>query len=143
MTRITSRIAEAKGALVDLLRARPALDGVHVTWGIEEIGDEAICILDIEPSTQTAAAIGRTRREETFTIGVQVTCIAAFDSPQRALTSRSVDLAGEVERLLVDDPTLGDVVRLAEVAGVALYEPADGAGREARVDMRITCRQRI
>jgi hypothetical protein len=143
MTRITSRIAEAKGALVDLLRARPALAGVHVTWGIEEIGDEAICVLDIDPSAQAAAAIGRTRREETFTINLEVTCIAAFEASQRTLTARAVALAGDVEQLLVDNPTLGDVVRVAEVAGVALSEPADGAQREARVPMRITCRQRI
>ena len=96
MTYRGTTMAAARRALRDLLAARPALAGVPVGYGdpIEGAGREHLWLGAAQTDRQEAVALGRHRRDETYTINVHVD-VATRRDPADSET-RAVQLAWEV-----------------------------------------------
>lgn len=142
----TSTIVSFKSSLDTTLSARAGLSGVLITRGIEPVDmsvPELLVIGDVTRSEQTAAALGRQRREENYTVEIEVTVVGHHADDQDTLSERAMTIASEVEDALRDDCSVGGVVRVAQVAEIGLQEASDGNQRWARVPMRIRVDQRI
>lgn len=149
-----STIPAAKGALVALLDAIPALAG-NVTWGVPRdagAGREWIMVGDVR-GEQSAGPMGRRphHRDERYTIVVLIDVVRSnLDSPQ-STAERAFELAAYAEDAIRRDPNLGlnvgDVSRgrlEAYVSRTDLTEPpGDGQERSARVTMFVECVARI
>lgn len=144
----TSTIWTLKGNLLAQLRARPGLAGVQITWGIPaaKLEPDWICLRDVvDPAGQETAALGHMRREERYELRIVISVVRQFSEDQEVVAERARVLAAEIEDQLRSDPTVNGAVRTALVVGLSLEEPVDSktAEREARVTVRVACRQRI
>lgn len=142
----TSTIQALRKALHARLVARGGLSGVQISLGIPTSKPEPEWIMiggARDPGDQEAAALGQLRREEHYHLWIDVSVVRPFDDDQVTTTDRAFALAAEVEDELRSDASVGGVVRIAQVVGMALAEPADATEREGRIVMRIDVRQRI
>jgi hypothetical protein len=142
----TSTIVAFKRALHAALVARVGLAGVLVTRGVEPVDQmvtELVVIGDVTRSSQTAAALGRQRREEDYSLDVEVSVLGHHADDPDALAERAAALVAEVEAELRSNIDVGGVVRTAQVASVGLQEGSDGNQRWAVMPMSVTVRQRI
>lgn len=148
----TSVIPAVKAALVtEITAAVPA--GVSVVWGDPRGGREPdTVIVGNVTGEQAAAALGRQRRRETFTVQVHVTVERPDLQTPQAVAERAYVIAGEIEDALRADERLGGLGTLvkAEVVKTDLTEgiAADPTGRPtekrmAEVTMHVRCESRI
>ncbi|WP_217923781.1 hypothetical protein [Miltoncostaea oceani] len=138
-----SLVPAVKGALVDATAA--ALPGIQVTWGSPR-GDkdrEWVFVGDVT-GTQAAAAIGRSRRKETFRVEIVVSIVRPDVDDARAIADRAYELAGAIEDLLRADETLGlPGLIWARVEKTDLTEGVAGGERWAEVTVHVNCETRI
>lgn len=142
----TSTTLNAKRALYTALSARPALAGVLISRGADTtdlMTPELIMLGDITPSTQAAAALGRQRREEDYTLAIEVSVLAHHADDPDTPAERCEALVAEIEDELRTNIDLGGVVRTAQVTGVGLREGSDGQTRWAEMPVSVSFRQRI
>ncbi len=145
-----SAIPAAVANLISLIKADATItsQNVQVTYGppAARPEDEFIAVMGVQES-QIAAALGRLRRDETFTIILAISVVRGGLDYQDAV-ERAYQLAGVVEDLLVADAqkgTLNNVVRVAEVAALPLEmnTKQDGSAVEARIPAQVRCVARI
>lgn len=152
-----STIPTFKAALATHLAAESGLSGVQMTYGlpfgIARPEREWIWLHDVSNWTQAAAAIGRQRREETYTMRVIVSVMYEKTTTQQTTTERAFTLAAVIENSMrlwgqganAADPfaysTTG--VRYVEVVGQDFIETCDDTNREARITLGLTVHARI
>lgn len=142
----TSTVVSFKRALHAALSARPGLTGVLITRGAmspAQMPSEVIVLGDITRSTQAAAALGRQRREEDYTLDVEPSVVGHDADDPDTLAERCAELVAEVEDQLREDIAVGGAVRTAQVTSVGLQEGSDGNQRWAVMPMSVSVRQRI
>jgi len=145
-----SAIPTAVANLVALIQADPTItnDNVQVTYGppAARPEDEFIAVMGVQES-QVAAALGRLRRDETFTIILAISVVRGGLDYQNA-AERAYQLAGVIEDLLVanaQNGTLNGAVRVVEIAALPLElnTKQDGSAVEARIPAQVRCTARI
>lgn len=151
----TSTIPTVKSKIIETLRARSALEDVHVTyaWNGPEMEAESI-YLDPPDAPQTGQSriptlkAGRKARQETFTI----TVVVQVDQPDEdanggaATEARAYTLMAEVENMLADDPGIAAVVGSTGVFTfndhTRVLTPLD-KGWRCRLEQSVTCEVRL
>lgn len=146
-----STIPAVKGALLSILS--DALTGVLVTWGVPRGTKPAEWVLiGNVTGAQRAAAIGRGRRAETYTVEIQVTVVNSDTVSQQETTERAYAIVEEIEDAIRADETLGNLTGLiwARVEATPLTEGVrvnpDGSTtgeRMAEVMVGVGCESRI
>lgn len=153
----TSTVPALKAALLARLQARADLTGVQTTWGVPHasLEDEWIMLGDTtagdptgeERGGQSAKVLGRRSREERYVLDIWVSVIGSGLEEQSVVTERAYELVAEIEDELGDDPTVGGVVRTAQVVDASELVEAiakkNGQSREAQVRVRVACAERI
>lgn len=139
-----SSIPAVKQALLDLLSARPGMDGAKITWAVPSGQVERDWVsLDDVTGRQAPARLGRQAREEEYTVQITVTVVRpAVDTPQ-SVASRCFALVAEIENLLRENPTIGvNSLVHTYITRTDLVERNDGDQREARalVDVFVVAR---
>jgi hypothetical protein len=141
----SSTIPAVKAALVSVISA--ALPTVTVTWGIPrgDKGREWVMVGDV-PGIQRAAALGRQRRAETYTVEIEVSVVrAGIEKPQN-VTERAFAILEEIEDALRADERLGGVANLikAEVVKADLSEGLTASEEQvALIKVGVACEARI
>lgn len=140
-----------KAALVSL--ATDALPGVMVTWGVPRgTKDREWVLVGKVTGDQSSAAIGRARREEVYTVEIQVTVVRPDTISPQETAERAYTLVAAIETAIRTDETLGGVSGLiwARVEKTDLNEGlvlnADGqttGERIAEVIVNVGCKSRI
>lgn len=106
-------IPAVKRRIVDLLAARPGLDGIQVDYAAKGGNLEqrrVFCSDDVDAErTITGARAGRKPRDEEATFGVFFEAQLAGET-QEAAELAAVEMASELEDLLAEDPKLGGTV---------------------------------
>jgi hypothetical protein len=139
---------DAKGAIRDLLQARPELSGVQVTWGWPEgrLANETIIVGDIPESTQSVVAMraGRLPKTEEYLLDLLIR-VEQRATDHEPCTRRAYELAAAAEDALGDDPTLGGLIHFAEWQSATLEEMSDpdGKTRISIITAHIHCAARI
>lgn len=141
-----STIPALKDALYDLIVADASVvaDNVQVSYGFPGPNPrrELIWLADVN-GEQNAAALGRQRREETYTLTIYVDVLRE-GTDQKTCTERAFTVAGWIENILRADASVGGVVRTAEIEGpLRLEELAGDTARNARVTLSVYCTARI
>lgn len=116
---VTSTIPAFKAALLAALQQRTGLHGVEVSWGypFNSQSREWLFLGNVS-GDQTAAALGRQRREESYDLEVIIAVLKPGSRGDiRARTERAFEIAAEVEDQLRTDASVGQVVRVAQVEG--------------------------
>lgn len=155
---VTSRVPAAVAALLDILRAAPALAGsVHI-----EDGPTAVNLTDLDriyvgwqPNgdagvslQQDFNAAGARTRDESFAIG----CYAesrSGDKDMAARRERAFEIFGVVETEIrasntsPEAPTLNSTVLWAHVTLGDLYQEQSSNGAIAGLSFQVSCRARI
>lgn len=142
----TTTVVDFKRSMYAILSARTGLSGVLITRGVEPVDQmvpELIVLGDITRSQQTAAALGRQRREEDYTLAIEVSVVGHHADDPDTLADRAAVLVAEVEDALRADVTAAGVVRVAQVTEVGLQEGSDGNQRWAVMPMSVRVNQRI
>lgn len=145
---VVSTIPACLDALVTRLQARPGLAGVEVTsgpLGIDDTAAESIQFDNVEADQDWASAIRRSR-DETYTIrGFLWIVQPGADEPAiKAARDRAFELFDELALALHEDPTLGGVVRTAQVRRPRLDQGIWGDGsRAARIQFAIEVSARL
>lgn len=101
----TSTIPAVKDAILTLLKAWPALDGVQIKWARpseDAIRKESIWFEGTK-SQQRAEAMGNQRRDETFIHELVVSVLRDGDEP-RGCELRMWELVAEVETVVRQNP---------------------------------------
>lgn len=139
----TSTFLAVKTAVIDGLKARPALSGVQVAWGIPKALERELIVVLGADGEQVFGALGGRRRDESLEVDVTIS-VTGNDSDQERVSRRALALFAEVEAFLRDDPTLGGIVRSAEIGPrFTVGEPARGDTREGFVEFVISTHARI
>lgn len=100
-----------KAALRDSLKTRPALQGVLVNYG--DPGDrgrkEQVWMGRIERADQEPVALrqGRRKRDEDYDLWVHIDVASKVQAEDNE--ARAIELVQEVESVLAEDPSLGEV----------------------------------
>jgi hypothetical protein len=138
----TSTIPAAKGALLDTLT--DALDDVLVTWSTpaEGPGPEWVRIGDVT-GAQRAAAVGRQRRAESYTVQILVSVVKAEIEDPQEVAGRAFEIVADIEDAIRTDETLGGVLIWARVEKTDLREGLAGGERWAEVTVHVGCESRI
>lgn len=141
-----STIPALKNALHDAIAADASIvaDKVQVSYGapLPNPARELVWLADVD-GEQNAAALGRQRREETYTLTVYVDVLRE-GTDQQTCSERAFTIAGWIENILRADATQGGVVRTAEIEGpLRLEEFAGDTSRGARVTLSVYCTARI
>lgn len=140
-------------ALLDTLRtrlaARAGLAGVTVSTASlgDDIPPEAIELYGVD-ADQDWAALGRLARDENYDVacGLSVERPAGADDVEATIKQcrdRAFVLLKEVADELRADPSVGGVVRVAQLGKVSLAQGYNDEGRWAVVLFRIEVRNRI
>jgi hypothetical protein len=151
-----STIPYFKTALATRLAADAGMTGVQITYGLmfpSEPQREWVWLHDTINWTQVSAAIGRLKREETYTLQALVSVMYEVQTTQKVTTERAFALAGVIENSVrlwgqganAADPFQNSTtgVRFAEVIGDDFLETADTQNREARITLGIRVHARI
>ncbi len=140
-----------KDALLEKLQAREGLAGVQVSYGFPKTPQKEIVMLGDIHGRQTPGALGRLSREERYRLEVTVK-VEKQGTSQQPVTQRAYALADELEAQLRSDPTVGGVVRVAQIGGeqddpgrfqLEEFATADGQGRMAVLTIDVACQARI
>ena len=109
----------------------------------DEEPPEAIVMVRV-PSEQTFVAIGARKRDETFTIEhiIVIRRNGSGESVATAARNRAFEIFAQVEEVMRDDPTLGEIAWKAEVATGTFEQGAGDRKRYATLefDIRLTAR---
>lgn len=140
-----STIPAVKAALVAQIAA--ALPTVTVTWAVPrgEKGREWVLVGNVR-GDQRAAAIGRSRRAETYIVEIQVTCVRPNVETPQSVSDRAFEIVAEIEDVLRTDETLGNLSYLikAEVVKTDLTEGLlENEERMSEVMVHVACETRI
>ncbi|WP_328941521.1 hypothetical protein OG259_07560 [Streptomyces sp. NBC_00250] len=153
----TSVVPAAIDALLEILRAAPALTGVQIVDGPpvddQSVADQ-VCI-GYQPGEgegasmlQDFAYIGARQREENGVISCWIDCWTG-DADIRPRRQRGFELLAVVEDALraseaaPEAPTLNGVVQWAQVAGASLRQANTDQGARAGVGFTVTYLARI
>lgn len=133
-------------ALKASIEARPALSGVGVFTA--HPGDElpaGAIVIDRVTTDQSWAALGRSRREESFTVFVviHIAQAGAGETVATEVRERVYAIKAEIETALRDDPSVGGTVRVADYARDELRQGTGTGTRWAQLEAQIDARQRI
>jgi hypothetical protein len=154
----TSTIPAFLNGLYDRLSADATVGAVQVCDGLpwpKALEREAVLIVAARPGDPTgggsggqrSAAIGRLSREERYIVDVVVTVLKPIRETQKATRDRAFELAAAIENSIrtwaTEATPFGGLVRLAQVTGTTLEQPAGKDDREALVSIQIACQQRI
>lgn len=142
----TSTVVTFKRALYTALSARAGLAGVLITRGVEVVDQmepELIVLGDITRTSQSAAALGRQRREEDYELRIEVSVVGHQADDPDTLAERCAELVAEIEDELRDSIDVGGVVRTAQVTSVGLQEGANEDQRWAVMPVGVSVKQRI
>lgn len=116
--------AAAKAALIALLDALPALDGVQVAYSYPGRNVERECIYGgkVAGSVQLAAMAGtRVSREEDLVLNLHIEVDKQGEATTEDSDERACALGVVVEELVAGNPTLGVTgLKVASVVGVEL-----------------------
>lgn len=140
---LTSTVPAAKAALLTLL-ANTLIDAT-VTWGAPAGAAQRDWVnIGNVRQTSEARSLNPTRlpRLETYDVDIDV-IITRGASGQREATERAYQLAGGVEQALRSNPTLDDVVIVAQPTQMELEEVAEGDVRQSRLTVVATCQARV
>lgn len=142
----TSAIPAVKEALYDQITA--ALPStVSVTWGVpREAPQREWVLIGNVTGIQRAAAIGRQRRAETFTVEIQVTNVRPNIESPRSVSERAFEIVAEIEDVLRTDETLANLSTLikAEIVKTDLTEGfRSNEERMSEVMVHVACETRI
>lgn len=140
----TSTIPTFKDALLTRLKARTGLSGVQITYGWPNgaVSRESI-MLGGASGSQEFRTIGATQKMETYTLDVYITVIREGHGRQQNADERALELMGEIEDELRDDPTVNNTVLTAELARFDLQPMAGSETREARLTVGVNVMARI
>jgi hypothetical protein len=146
MSTSTSRVPFFLAALLELLQARPGLTKVQVTWGqpAGEPQKEWLMLGNVD-GDQTAAAMGRQRREEIFDHVIAISVLRGPGQHQKAV-ERAYAIAAEVEDQLRSDASVNSTIRVAQIKGpFQLRHKVDERNKnvEALLLLTVHCDQRI
>ncbi len=139
-----SSVPAVKQALLETLRARPALAQVSVVYGPPLfVGDNDYVWLGELEGEQSYSALNATTRprDERYTLDVIINVKRAGDDTQVA-TERCFELMGELESELVNDPSVHGALTppgRAEIGRFKLVENLadDGAGRVSELTVAV------
>ncbi|MFF8953886.1 hypothetical protein ACF09I_34570 [Streptomyces sp. NPDC014940] len=153
---MTSRVPAAVAALLEILRAAPALDGVRIVDGPESTNgtERDMILVGWQPGAEAAVALtqdfnaaGARTRDEAFDIA----CYAesrAGDKDMALRRARVFELVGAVEAALrasdaqPEAPTLGGTVLWAHLTAGNLQQ-LQAEGSLAGLAFTVSCRARI
>jgi hypothetical protein len=153
----TSTIPAFLNGLYDRLTADSVVGLVQVCDGLpwpKALEREAVLIVAARPGDPTggaggqhAAAIGRQSREERYVVDVVVTVLKPVRETQKVARDRAFELVAAIENSIrtwgAEATPFGGLVRVAQVTGTTLEQPAGNDDREALVSIQIACQQRI
>lgn len=140
-------IVAAKRALRDLLKARPALDGVLVNYGdpAERGRREQVWLGRVRQADQEPVALrsGTRTRDEVYELWVHVDVASKATAEENE--ARAVDLIREVESVLANDPKLGGTegVLFAVVTEMSMNTVETGDGPSTSAVLTVTVRARL
>lgn len=140
-----STIPAVKAALVSAITT--ALPDVSVTWGVPrgDKGRDWVLVGNVTGS-QRAAAVGRQRRAETFTVEIQVTAVRPSIVTPQATSERAFAIVAEIEDALRADETIGNLAYLIH-AQIVKTDLAEGLlsndERMSEVTVHVACETRI
>lgn len=127
--------AAAKKALIDLLAALPALDGVQVaySWPGRSVERECIYAGRVTGPVQLAAMGGtRVSRQEDLVLNLHIVVDKVGQEDLEASDVRACALGAIVEELVAGNPTLGvSGLKVASIVGVDLDGGTDDETAEA------------
>ncbi len=134
----TTTVPRLKASLFNLLKARPGLSNVHISWGIAagEPSADLIMLLNV-PHSEISRTTGQHRRED-YTLELMISCIAN-GTDQQTLTLHAFAILAEIELLLTSNTTVGQTVQWATVTSNTLLEIATPTQMEARIMVKIGC----
>ena len=143
----TSTMVAVKAALVNVLRGRPGLDSVLISYA--DPGDkgrrEQAFFDEVRASEQRSVSMkaGRKRRDEEYELDLVVD-VSSKTTPE-SVESRCLDIVSELEDVLALDPTIGgtDGVLWALVSDLRLKTLETGDGPVCRAIVTITVRGRL
>lgn len=153
----TSRVPAAVAALLEILRAAPALDGVRIIDGPEptNLSDKQLIFVGWQPSAEAAVGLtqdfayaGARSRDEEFTIS----CYAESRAGDKDMSLRRVrvfELVAAVEVALRATneapmaPTLNGTVLWAHLTAGNLAQVQSNDGAVAGLAFTVSCRARI
>jgi hypothetical protein len=140
----TSTVPTFKAALLDRLQARDGLAGVQVTygWPSGSVQRETIMLGGVT-GTQEFRTINARQRMEEYALDVFITVVREGHGRQQNADQRALELMGEVEDDLRDDPTVNNTVLTAELGRFDLQPMASAETREARLTLGINVMARI
>ncbi|MFD3532040.1 hypothetical protein [Streptomyces sp. NPDC058664] len=153
----TSAVPAAIDALLEILRAAPALSGVQIVDGppVDDQSDADQLCIGYQPGEgesasmlQDFAYIGARRRDENGVIPCWIDCWSG-DSDIRPRRQRAFELLAVVEDALrasdafPEAPTLNGVVQWSQVAGASLRQNNTDQGTRAGVGFTVTYFARI
>ncbi|AKN71231.1 hypothetical protein QR97_27900 [Streptomyces sp. PBH53] len=151
-----SRVPAAVDALLDILRARPALAGVRIVDGPEPVNltDKRRIHVGWSPFSDAAVSLqqdfnsaGARTRDEVFQIAGYVE-VRSGDKDMKQRRDDAFALLGEVEQALratdaaPEAPTLNGTVLWAQLTAGDLYQQ-QAKGSTAGLAFTVTCQARI
>lgn len=144
----TSSVPTFKLAIYNALTALQAttLAGVQVSYGapFPNPATEVIWLDDVQ-GQQTASFLGRLKRDEDYNLTI-IVWVAKQTVSQQTITERAYALAAQIETVLRSDATMGNTVRMAQVAGPFRHEEIisdDGNGRACALTLTVNVINRI
>lgn len=141
----TSRFFHAKRALVALLEASPALQGVHVSYGDpgSAVQHECVVVGGVDAGNQEWGPYGNRARDEEFDVSLFVV-VARPGDDQSAADTRAEEILGACEDAVREDPGLGvDGVWDAQLRPLRAREGFLDEGRVCQVDCAVHVMARI
>lgn len=151
----TSTIPAFIDALYARFQADVTINTAQVCDGLpwpKQLEPEAVLIMAARPGDPTgfgaggqrAAALGAQHREERYVVDVVVSVLKPSRETQQSARARAFQLAAAIETSIKSwGPAFGGIVRVAQITGITLDQPANQDAREARVVVEIACQQRI
>jgi hypothetical protein len=138
-----STVPALKSALLGVLQARAGLSGVQVTYGWPAAPQREFIVLYSVSGRQSFAALGHLSREESYELQVVISVLSQ-GGVQQTITERAFALMAEIENALRADPTVGGVVRTAELGpDYELSERDNGDVNNAAIVTHVHCTARI
>jgi hypothetical protein len=141
----SSTIVETKRALVQALRARPALSGVQVSYSHPGrlVEGESIYMGGARGEHEPAAIrAGRKPRTEVYTLDVLCEVSRRGGSVEEA-EARALELLAEVESVLAEDPQLGGRLQWALASEIELDGGLTDDGAFVIGRLGVSCRARL
>ena len=141
---VTSRIGVAQDALLALLTAREALDGVAIAlgWPTPTPEPEQIWVAGDVSEWTSEWETNDPEREERFTIPVKF-LVQQSTIDYAEVRDRMLALVGELEQTVRANPDLTDSVWDAEIRGGEMSEYVFSDGRGLQATVNVLCRAHL